>query len=290
MTHCSDASLAAFESLDGTAATATHWIAIEYQRPWRPKVVLDNELSEPVRAWLASMKGRSDVRPVFIKQRGRRKAEGVRVYYANVETGHVHRFDLGSHEALPALPWEALMQGQVALGRTDEAPILVCTHSSRDHCCGLHGPAVCRALGEVADDRIWQCTHLGGHRFAATLIALPQGVHYGRVRASEAPALLEALDQGRIHDLDRYRGRAPLPVAVQAAEAWLRREHDLRHLGDVALQGWSTAADVWTVIADAAGRRHRLDVQQVEEHATREPSCGQDPTPVKTWVVTPSDS
>ena len=253
MTVCSESSVAAEETMAGTAGDALrHWVAIEVRGPWRPKCVLDNTLPEATQAWLRELQARPGVRPVFIKQR--RKKQGVTVLYADVIDGRVHRFDLVDHNFVHMLPWDALMAGEIALGRTDERPILVCTHGTRDHCCGLHGPAFTRALSQLAGPRVWQSSHLGGHRYAATMVALPQGVHYGRLRATEAPEVLAALNRGELHRLDRFRGRTWLPRPVQAAEAWLRelqREPELKLEKSVSS---TMLLRIWTMSRDSPRR------------------------------------
>ena len=59
--------------------------------------------------------------------------------------------------------------------------LLVCTNGRRDACCALRGRALTLALADEHAERTWECTHLGGHRFAANLVCLPHGIVYGRV-------------------------------------------------------------------------------------------------------------
>lgn len=283
MTPCSEAAAHAGESLSGTAvAGKRHWVALELRGSWRPKAIIDNTLPTPVQAWMRALMGRGDTRPVLIKQRGKR--QGTTVFYADAATDRVHRFDLAGPEEVVSLPWTELMAGTTDLGRTGERPLLVCTHSTRDHCCGLHGPAVVRALQAQAPDRVWQCSHLGGHRFAATLVALPAGVHYGRIRASEAADLLEALDRGEVHDLSKLRGRVTLPAPAQAAEGFIRDKLDLRRLDAVQVPSWTEVEDGATVQLEADGQRFTVQVQRVAGPAETPSSCGADPTPIKGWV------
>jgi hypothetical protein len=73
--------------------------------------------------------------------------------------------------------------------------LMVCTHGSRDACCGKFGYPLYRRLSELAARegnglRVWRCSHLGGHRFAPTLLDLPSGRVFGRVAENDAEALL----------------------------------------------------------------------------------------------------
>jgi hypothetical protein len=65
--------------------------------------------------------------------------------------------------------------------------------------------------------RIWETTHLGGHRFAPTCLALPSQVVYGRVTSDRAPELAAAIAAGVVVP-DLMRGRATRSPALQAAE------------------------------------------------------------------------
>lgn len=63
--------------------------------------------------------------------------------------------------------------------------ILICTHGSRDQCRARFGnPLYRQALKTVSDlslnhVRIWQASHIGGHRFAPTAIDFPEARYYG---------------------------------------------------------------------------------------------------------------
>jgi hypothetical protein len=64
--------------------------------------------------------------------------------------------------------------------------------------------------------QVWECSHVGGDRFAANVLVLPSGLLYGRVRADEAVALADAADVGRVL-AHRLRGRVGFPPDIQAA-------------------------------------------------------------------------
>ncbi len=66
--------------------------------------------------------------------------------------------------------------------------LLVCTNGKRDACCALRGRALMTALAADHAERTWECTHLGGHRFAGNLVCLPHGIVYGRVPSRGWPA------------------------------------------------------------------------------------------------------
>jgi hypothetical protein len=105
---------------------------------------------------------------------------------------------------------------------------LVCTNGRRDECCSLRGAPVARALGA----RAVECTHLGGHRFAANVLVLPDNLLFGRLDAEAAVLLADSLAAGEL-PLEHLRGRCALAPEQQAAEILLRRELGLRGSEDV---------------------------------------------------------
>jgi hypothetical protein len=130
--------------------------------------------------------------------------------------------------------------GTVFAGQTDmRSTILCCTDSRRDACCARHGFSTYKALVAEADPaqfNIVQATHIGGCRFAASLVVMPQRQRYGRMTAAQAPAFLDALGRDEVY-LPAYKGRTdqpePLQVAELAAMDWAEA-HGLR-AGDVVL-------------------------------------------------------
>ena len=80
----------------------------------------------------------------------------------------------------------------------------------------------------AADPRLdaWECTHLGGDRFAANLLWLPSGRLFGNLTAATTGRVVDAAVSGGVV-LEHFRGRCGDPPATQAAQ-WLL----MRHLGE----------------------------------------------------------
>ncbi len=111
--------------------------------------------------------------------------------------------------------------------RLDDGPrvrdLLVCTHGRRDAACGKLGYGIYETLrrryADVSGERlrVWRVSHLGGHRFAPTLLDLPEGRLWGHLE----PRALEnlVLRKGPVSELRRfYRGWAGLSFYEQIAE------------------------------------------------------------------------
>ena len=151
--------------------------------------------------------------------------------------------------------------------------LVVCANSARDLCCGLDGRALVQLLD---DDRVWECSHLGGHRFAPTALLVGEGLVYGRLDAAAARALL---DDGPTSQTAAYlRGRSGLAPAAQAAEAWLL--------------GQGARPDARTAACENVDDRVQVTFTGVspvwlaQESGTPRPaSCGAEPESWSAWRV-----
>lgn len=164
---------------------------------------------------------------------------------------------------------------------------LVCTNGRRDACCALRGRAILSAL---ASEDVWECTHLGGHRFAGNLVCLPDAIVYGRVSAADAPGLAAAYRDGRL-DLDHLRGRSILPASAQVAEIELRRRLGHDRLRDMELvEAAEGVDDAWAVFRTADGETHRLELRPERLAPPRPISCRADDLqePLHWRVVVPT--
>ncbi len=147
-------------------------------------------------------------------------------------------------------------------GEPYEGPLfLVCTNGRRDACCALRGRAVAAAMIEEFGDALWECSHIGGDRFAANLVCLPHGLYFGRVEPSTAGDVARTYVDGRI-DLERYRGRSCYAFGAQAAEWFLRRELDLHDVDGLTLEAWRREGGlVWAVFDAGPLGRHRVTLE-----------------------------
>jgi hypothetical protein len=111
--------------------------------------------------------------------------------------------------------------GKVFTGTPDARPtIICCTDSRRDACCARHGFSTYKALVAKADPEkfnIVQATHIGGCRFAASLVVMPQRQRYGRMTAEHAEGFLDAIGKNEVY-LPTYKGRSDAPEPAQVAE------------------------------------------------------------------------
>lgn len=203
------ASLAAGESQLDSAPTARSWLFVEQPGPWGAYAVTESRLPKPVAEVLDDL---PDVRVQLIRRPTRRRPSGVTVFAAHfgpddaagwVETTRVDR----PHDIL-GLDLEALGRGQSpGLTPYDVPTWLVCTNGRRDRCCAKFGRPVVLALMREWPDQTWETSHLGGHRFAATTMALPSGQVLGRLAPDTVVDVCREVLEGRVPQ-GFSRGRA----------------------------------------------------------------------------------
>jgi hypothetical protein len=133
--------------------------------------------------------------------------------------------------ALLDLDWPALaVDRPPGIGRAHPGPLhLVCTNGRHDRCCADLGRPLVRALDNAGVGDVWECSHIGGDRFAANLVCLPEGVYFGRVGPDEGAAVATDYADGLL-TLERYRGRSCYPPMVQAADLYVRRAGGIREI------------------------------------------------------------
>ena len=224
---------------------------MEYSGLWAAKATDDNALAPAVNGWLKKLTQQTpDSRLQFIKQPTRPTVNGFVWYTAT--GGALYRLEIKDYAALLTLDVAELTD---PARQVDEQLILVCTNGKRDWCCGKFGAAAFRHLDTLIQEhpaparseRLWMTTHLGGHRFAATLVFLPQGLAYGLVQPDELAGLLAAQRQGELV-LPRFRGRNHYPKPVQVAEYFLcQTTNTARQDSYTWLETQEVAANHWSV-------------------------------------------
>ncbi|MBC7811093.1 MAG: hypothetical protein H7175_08105 [Burkholderiales bacterium] len=233
---CVDLCRAVGEKLPGTATRVDVWLLLENTRPWGFDAFPESDLSPDVKAHLgAHLKAIPNSRMQFIKQSSRTTAAHTfYVAIANDSAPHLYKFQLDGYEGLLGLDIAAIVSGEAFYDsfRSDERVIICCTNAKRDRSCARYGLPMVDALTKAAqgsDVSVWQTTHIGGHRFAATLSCLPHGLTYGYLEPADAATIVEDYRASRI-TLEHYRGRSCYDEAVQAAEYYLYQQandHDM---------------------------------------------------------------
>ena len=121
------------------------------------------------------------------------------------------------------------------------------------------GNMVVEALSRSHPDETWECSHLGGDRFAATMILFPHGLLYGAVPAHEADAIVDRYAAGRV-DPRFLRGRTSVSTVAQAAIAFARDRSGDDGIDAYQVIGEHPHPHGWTVVLLHHGRRVVVEV------------------------------
>lgn len=270
---CATLSEVAGEPLAGTAPAVRKLVAVEHVGAW-PRTVADH--TDPDVAELFGRLRRDDVLLLLIRRSGRagRDCDGARtVFIADLAPGasRVTSRTVRGTEDLASITFDP----EAGEPLTDPV-MLVCAHGRRDVCCAVRGRALAGDLTTEGAD-VWECTHLGGHRFAPTALVLPTGYAYGRLDTGSALAALKAAAGGNI-DPWSCRGHAGLDPVQQVAELAVR-EHT--GIGDATAlrvdaplrRGGPTGVDT-VGVRSRDGREWTVEVRADTGVSPRPPSCG----------------
>jgi hypothetical protein len=288
-TRCSVRALRRGDSPVATAAPAQRWVLIEQPGPWGRDALAESRFDAAVAPLLARRSRAENVRLLLVRRPGGRLADsGRRWAYADSRPGREGLWwsVRASDAALLDVPWDG------SVGEPAPGPVyLVCTHGGHDACCALRGRPLARQLPAPGPADVWECSHLGGDRFAANALVLPHGLYYGQVTGDGAE-LVAAHSRGQVA-LPWLRGRAGVPPPAQAAQHTARQELGLLGVDDLPVVGvrqlTRPGAEIerWTVtlagpdgeVVAAVESRPSAEAALLTCHATH-------PAHWRTWHVT----
>ena len=268
--HCAEVSRLVGEPLAGTAPQVKRWLCVEHPGPWTSTAAQDHD---PEIVALAERAADAGWRLTFLRRPGRRGAAGPRrVYFADSGAGRMLAARVDSVRDLEL----RVEQGEPVA----EPVLLVCAHGARDRCCVEDGRPLAAELAEGGID-VWECSHLGGHRYAATALLLPSGYVYGRLDRRTALAAFRAAEGGKV-EVENCRGRSIWQAAGQIAELAVREAAGVRVIGALTVDVAGPLAARVTCVDDGAVWEVRL---RKDTLAARPPSCGTEPEPATPLVV-----
>lgn len=173
------------------------------------------------------------------------------------------RFSIPRAELLAFL---SAWQTNAPLDEWEDSPLhhdmlLCCTHGKKDKCCAKFGYRTYKALAQTIADHqlpfdVWESSHLGGCRLAASLIFLSPIRKYGRIDPAQALPLLESEARGERY-LPGYRGNSAFTAAQQCAEVAL-----LEHVSTPSHQ------PTLTLLNDEGDEQERITLWRVSNMST----------------------
>ncbi|GHC22251.1 sucrase ferredoxin [Aidingimonas halophila] len=221
MSHrfCADLSREQDDPLAGSAAHFEHNLLISWPRA----------------KWTRNLRQASDMPDSLVQTLDAIAADGRRVnlIHRRDQPGDVHQILLMPERRRFVVPRKELeeflaaWQAEAPLtewerGRVAGDLLLCCTHGKKDKCCAKYGYQTYKQLAQVVAAHglpfdVWESSHLGGCRLAASIILLSPVRKYGRITPRQALPFLQAEARGR-RFLPGYRGDSRLTPAQQCAQ------------------------------------------------------------------------
>lgn len=200
--------------MQGTALNVPRFLLIEHPGPWGFDALESSGIDVGMLGQLLVATHDVGARTLLIRRHGRVEATPERAWaVADIEAGRIvwgrwsDDADLLAACAALDAPSESWSEKPV---------MLVCAHGRHDTCCAIRGRPVAAALAERHGDRVWECSHVGGDRFAASVVVLPDGTYYGGLDDSDAIDVLDRHLAGTVTP-SRLRGSSMLSTVAQAA-------------------------------------------------------------------------
>ena len=274
------------------------WLLIEVTGSWGHDAIGQSELGPYApRVWREAMR-RHGVRLIAIRRdlttaghHGHHEVRLVHVVAPAIGARPVaHRRVIADLHEVVAATESLAVEGTVGANWEPDPDryVLVCTNGRHDSCCATFGRPLVRSLRESQwADQIWECSHVGGDRFAANVVLLPDSLYFGDVDADTAPCLLAAHDDGRL-DLDRFRGRSTLRLPAQAAEHAVRSRLGLDRLDAIDAVTSRSAGEVEVLLSD--GRTVLVGIERVDRPSPTPLTCkGRPGLAYPEWQITTFD-
>ena len=275
---CFLSSLEGNEEQFGTSPRADSWLLIEYSGHWTNNAFSDSKIPKKVKSKIKSIQNKLPNCRVQVIKKDNQPLKTIHIYIAlsQKKKPTLYEIKLSDYSELLDLKLKTVLADERNLHK--DPVFIVCTNGEHDQCCGKFGmPAYLDAAQGAHGKNIWQTNHLGGHRFASTLLCLPQGICYGRVREGDKiNQIIDGHKEGLIN-LDSYRGRSCYSQEIQVAEYFLRKNSGVLDIGrfrpkkSIKSKG-SNVKVRFRALADE--KIHQVQIKKIANAAKIYKSCG----------------
>ncbi|WP_293698299.1 sucrase ferredoxin [uncultured Agrococcus sp.] len=278
---CSILSQRAAEPLTGTAFTDSRWLLVEHPGPW-PSQAVDTALPAET---LAEVRDRAPgVRLALIRRPQARSVDAPVAFLAGGRPdAWLRRVQLQRYGDLVDLDLEAIADGREPADgeRITEPTFFVCTHGRREVCCAEFGRPVMRAIA-TGGFAPWEITHIGGDRFAASMVVFPLGHYFGHLNPVSGLSAARKYATDRLQ-LGNVRGRSGYPNSVQTAELFLRERLSALGLHDATVLSWHERDEQAGVDIRVLDDHYRVELTRQRHPEQLVNGCSDDAVRIPRW-------
>lgn len=256
--YCSIAAQMGKENLAGTAASFQRYILLEYPYPFKEKAIKESSLSTSLKTYLETYLTNNYGKLLLIRQE-EKKEKNFHVFFYDSLNSCLNKQTFPNYEALHATDLDHCFAKNTA-HQVTESQYFICTNGTRDQCCAKFGYPIYKQFQAIKPQQTWQCSHIGGHRFAPTGLFLPMGIYYGHMQVEHIAQMIQT-DAQKALSLNHYRGRTAYKKPEQAAEYFLRQQ--LKENKNEAIQRLSTTAlavNKWAVYFEKVSTQQKYVV------------------------------
>lgn len=216
----------------------THQLFIEVPEPWSRVYSLSPNFPKELLPVVQEFSRRYPSSSISLINSQQSDPEIMHVIYFVLEGRYYHRYEYRLPKAHIADNLKEILFGhnkKFLVPSLSERDYFVCTHTSRDACCGKFGLELYKKLKEDSkikneNIRIFSSSHIGGHRYAPTLLEGPTMNCWGQLDFDSAKQIL--LRKGNLSSLIKhYRGSASLSSPYfQVAEGEIMKKYGWEYL------------------------------------------------------------
>ncbi len=277
---CAEQSRNMDNPLIGTVKPFSYLFLLEYHGSFGSKALRDSYIPEEVKGHITHglktvEEHMGKAKFLLIKNQHSREENEINLFVLqnNPDKPLIRRYTLEYYEQLLRSSLRDLIDPKG--GDPVEAPMyLICTNGNRDKCCSKFGFPLYRSLYDSIPDPeryVWECSHVGGHRFAGNVITLPDACFYGFVDPKDLLALVAHTEEKRIY-LKKLRGRSSLSNEAQVVEKFLMEKENNNRLGAFKWEGIEKYGDK-EILAQARLDGKPFRIQLIKEEILMGGSC-----------------
>lgn len=278
-TFCADTSRANQEAFIGSASPFRFCLLIEYGGTWGKDAFIESTIPETVKKHVLKLYDLDCNVRIQIIQKNPLNKDKKTLFWADTNPHNplLWQYQFEHYEELLTFDFPQFIENGVPKEfQSVTAPLFfICTNGQHDPCCAKYGATL---FNEVHDlyPQIWQTNHLGGDRFAANMLCLPDGIYYRRVDKLSLEAILKAHGSHQLY-LPNFAGHSVYPREVQVAEYFIRQQSKLYELFALQLlQSTGSEDEAAVTFIESNKREHHVHVRKQIEEQSAYLSCHAD--------------